>query len=291
MERRWRETTSAAVRNDLIRYIDLSACDTCHGARLKEEVLAVTVNGKNINELCRMSIRDCFNFFEQMNLSPQEINITERIIKEIKNRLQFLLNVGMDYLSLERSTLSLSGGESQRIRLATQIGSGLMGVLYVLDEPTVGLHQRDNLRLIDTLKKLRDMGNTVLVVEHDADMMLACDHIVDMGPGAGTQGGEIVFQGTPEEILQSDDSLTGRYLSGKESIALPSKRRSLTGRHIILEGASENNLKNIDIKIPVGVFTAVTGVSGSGKSTMIIETLYKVLARRLNQHQRVNGKN
>ena len=290
LERRWRETTSVAVRNDLIRYIDSSACDTCHGARLKEEVLAVTVNGKNINELCRISIRECFNFFEQLILSPQEINITERIIKEIKNRLQFLLNVGMDYLSLERSTLSLSGGESQRIRLATQIGSGLMGVLYVLDEPTVGLHQKDNLRLIDTLKKLRDMGNTVLVVEHDADMILACDHIVDMGPGAGTQGGEIVFQGTPGEILQSDDSLTGRYLSGKESIALPSKRRSLTGRYIILEGASENNLKNIDIKIPVGVFTAVTGVSGSGKSTMIIETLYKVLARRLNQHHGSMGK-
>ena len=290
MERRWRETTSVAVRNDLIHYIDSSACDTCHGARLKEEVLAVTVMGKNIYELCRMSIRECFNFFEQLMLSPQEENITERIVKEIKNRLQFLLNVGMDYLSLERSTLSLSGGESQRIRLATQIGSGLMGVLYVLDEPTVGLHQKDNLRLIDTLKKLRDMGNTVLVVEHDADMILACDHIVDMGPGAGTQGGEIVFQGTPVEILQSDDSLTGRYLSGKESIALPSKRRSLTGRYIILEGASENNLKNIDIKIPVGVFTAVTGVSGSGKSTMIIETLYKVLARRLNQHHGSMGK-
>jgi excinuclease ABC subunit A len=290
LERRWRETTSVAVRNDLIRYIDSSACDTCHGARLKEEVLAVTVNGKNIYELCRMSIRECFDFFEQLILSQQEKNITERIIKEIKNRLQFLLNVGMDYLSMERSTLSLSGGESQRIRLATQIGSGLMGVLYVLDEPTVGLHQKDNQRLIDTLKKLRDMGNTVLVVEHDADMILACDHIVDMGPGAGTQGGEIVFQGTPGEILQSDDSLTGRYLSGKESIALPSKRRSLTGRYIILEGASENNLKNIDIKIPVGVFTAVTGVSGSGKSTMIIETLYKVLARRLNQHHGSMGK-
>ncbi len=290
LERRWRETASVAVRNDLMHYIDSSACDTCHGARLKEEVLAVTVNGKNIYELCRMSIRECYIFFEQLILSPQEKNITERIIKEIKNRLQFLLNVGMDYLSLERSTLSLSGGESQRIRLATQIGSGLMGVLYVLDEPTVGLHQKDNLRLIDTLKKLRDMGNTVLVVEHDADMILTCDHIVDMGPGAGTQGGEIVFQGTPAEILQSNESLTGRYLSGKESIALPLKRRSLTGRYIVLEGASENNLKNIDIKIPVGVFTAVTGVSGSGKSTMIIETLYKVLARRLNQHLGSMGK-
>jgi len=290
LDRRWKETTSIAIRNDLMRYIDLNACDTCHGARLKKETLAVTVMGKNIYEICQMSIRGCFDFFEQLELSPQEKSITERIIREIKNRLQFLLNVGMDYLTLERSTLSLSGGESQRIRLATQIGSGLMGVLYVLDEPTVGLHQKDNLRLIDTLKKLRDMGNTVLVVEHDADMMMACDHIVDIGPGAGTLGGEIVFQGTPEEILQSDHSLTGRYLSGKESIAMPLKRRSITGRHIVLEGASENNLKNIDIKIPVGVFTAVTGVSGSGKSTMVIETLYKVMARRLNQYNGSMGK-
>ncbi|MFA5322658.1 MAG: excinuclease ABC subunit UvrA [Smithella sp.] len=290
LERRWRETTSTAVRNDLMRYIDLSACDTCHGARLKEEVLAVTVMGKNIYELCQMSIRDCFNFFEQMKLSVQEINITARIIREIKSRLQFLLNVGMDYLSLERATSSLSGGESQRIRLATQIGSGLMGVLYVLDEPTVGLHQKDNLRLIDTLKRLRDMGNTVLVVEHDADMIMACDHIVDIGPGAGTEGGKIIFQGTPAEIMQSDVSLTGRYLSGKESIAMPSKTRPIAGRYIVLEGASENNLKNIDIKIPVGVFTVVTGVSGSGKSTMVIETLYKVLARRLNQNNGSMGK-
>src|ERR1035437_259644 len=290
LERRWRERTSTAVRNDLGRYIDLSACDTCHGARLKEESLAVTVGGKNIYELCQVSIRECYNFFDQLALSPQEKIITERILKEIKSRLQFLHNVGMDYLSLQRSTLSLSGGESQRIRLATQIGSGLMGVLYVLDEPTVGLHQRDNLRLIDTLKKLRDMGNTVLVVEHDADMMSACDHIVDMGPGAGTHGGEVVFQGTYEEILKDDKSLTGRFLSGNDSIALPAKRRSIAGRHIVLEGASENNLKNIDIKIPVGVFTAVTGVSGSGKSSMVIETLYKVMARRLNQQDGAMGK-
>jgi excinuclease ABC subunit A len=290
LERRWRETTSAAVRNDLMNYIDLSACDTCRGARLKQEVLAVTVMNKNIYDLCRMSIRECHDFFEKIKLSPQEINITERVIREIRNRLQFLLNVGMDYLSLERATSSLSGGESQRIRLATQIGSGLMGVLYVLDEPTVGLHQRDNLRLIDTLKKLRDMGNTVLVVEHDADMIKASDHIVDIGPGAGTEGGEIVFQGTPEQIVRDEHSLTGRYLSGKAFIEMPLDKRPLTGKQIILEGASENNLKNIDIKIPVGVFTAVTGVSGSGKSTMVIETLYKVLARRLNQYSGSMGK-
>lgn len=290
LERRWRETSSTAVRNDLGRYMDYTACPVCHGARLKKESLAVTVGEKNIYDLCRMSIRECFNFFQGLILSPQETLIAERILKEIKNRLTFLLNVGMDYLSLERSTLSLSGGESQRIRLATQIGSGLMGVLYVLDEPTVGLHQRDNLRLIDTLKKLRDMGNTVLVVEHDADMMLASDYIVDLGPGAGAEGGEIVFQGTPEEILRDKGSLTGKYLSGETKIAFPEKRRSIAGRHIILEGASENNLKNIDIKIPVGVLTAVTGVSGSGKSTMVIETLYKVLARRLNQRTGSMGK-
>ncbi|MBN1473321.1 MAG: excinuclease ABC subunit UvrA [Syntrophaceae bacterium] len=290
LERRWRETTSTAVRNDLSRYIDLSACETCQGARLKKESLAVTVGGKNVYELCQMSIRECHEFFEKLDLGQQDNLIAERVLKEIKGRLQFLLNVGMDYLNLARATSTLSGGESQRIRLATQIGSGLMGVLYVLDEPTVGLHQRDNLRLIDTLKKLRDMGNTVLVVEHDAEMMEACDHIVDMGPGAGMHGGHIVFQGTAREILVSEESLTGRYLSGKESIAMPEKRRAHNGRHIILEGASENNLKNIDIKIPVGIFTAVTGVSGSGKSTMVVETLYKVVSRRLNQHHGSMGK-
>ena len=290
LERRWRETASTSIRNDLARYIDLRPCETCNGARLKKESLAVTVGGKNIYELCLLSIRECFHFFETLNLPAQEMLIAERILKEIRSRLSFLLNVGMDYLNLARSTSTLSGGESQRIRLATQIGSGLMGVLYVLDEPTVGLHQKDNLRLIETLKTLRDMGNSVLVVEHDADMMLACDHIVDMGPGAGEQGGEVIFQGTPAEILQSETSLTGKYLSGKESIAPPAHLRSGTGRYIFLEGASQNNLKDIDIKIPKGVLTAVTGVSGSGKSTMVIETLYKVMARRLNQQSGSMGK-
>ena len=290
LDRRWKETASQAIRNDLARFIDLRPCETCDGARLKKESLAVTVGGKNIYDLCLMSIRECFNFFQTLALTAQEALISERILKEVKSRLSFLLNVGMDYLNLARSTSTLSGGESQRIRLATQIGSGLMGVLYVLDEPTVGLHQKDNLRLIETLKKLRDMGNTVLVVEHDADMMLSCDHIIDMGPGAGAQGGEVIFQGTPAEVLQSETSLTGKYLSGRESIALPAKRRPVKGRQIILEGASQNNLQNIDIKIPVGVLTAVTGVSGSGKSTMVIETLYKVMARCLNQHTGGMGK-
>ncbi len=290
LERRWKDTASQVIRNDLARFIDLRPCETCNGARLKKESLAVTVGGKNIYDLCLMSIRECFNFFQALDLTAQETLISERILKEVKSRLLFLLNVGMDYLNLARSTSTLSGGESQRIRLATQIGSGLMGVLYVLDEPTVGLHQKDNLRLIETLKKLRDMGNTVLVVEHDADMMLACDHIIDMGPGAGAQGGEVIFQGTPSEVLISETSLTGKYLSGRESIALPLMRRPVKGRHIILEGASQNNLKDIDIKIPVGVLTAVTGVSGSGKSTMVIETLYKVMARRLNQHTGGMGK-
>ncbi len=290
LERRWKETASTGVRNDLARYIDLSACETCDGARLKKESLAVTVGGKNIYELCCLSIRECFDVLQTLPLSAQERQITERILKEVTSRLQFLLNVGMDYLNLARSASTLSGGEGQRIRLATQIGSGLMGVLYVLDEPTIGLHQRDNLRLIDTLKKLRDMGNTVLVVEHDSDMMQACDHIIDMGPGAGVCGGHVVFEGTPAEILQSESSLTGRYLSGRDAILPPATKRKPTGRHIILEGACQNNLKNIDIKIPAGVLTAVTGVSGSGKSTMVIETLHKVVARRLGQHTGAMGK-
>ena len=290
LDRRYKETTSLHVRLDLSRYINLRDCPTCEGARLKKESLAVRIAGKNIYEVCRMPIRACLDFLMAIPLSAQEAQVTERVMKEIRQRLRFLLDVGMDYLSLERSSGSLSGGEGQRIRLATQIGSGLVGVLYVLDEPTVGLHQRDNVRLIATLKRLRDMGNTVLVVEHDQDMMMESDQIIDMGPGAGVDGGEVVFQGTPEEICASAVSLTGAYLSGRKSIPLPQKRRSATKRWIVLEGAHEHNLREIDIRIPVGIFTAVTGVSGSGKSTMVIETLYKALARRINQEKTASGK-
>ncbi len=290
LDRRYRETNSNEVRMGLARYINVRECPTCRGHRLKEESLSVTVGGKNICEVCQMSIEECMRFFETLSLSDQNMIVSERIVKEIKERLRFLLNVGMDYVNLARSSGTLSGGEWQRIKLATQIGSGLVGVLYVLDEPTVGLHQRDNIRLISTLKHLRDMGNTVLVVEHDAEMIMSSDCIVDMGPGAGLNGGEVVFQGTPEEICKSERSLTGKYLSGMLSIPVPDRRRHVPDEFIILEGAHQNNLKDIDIKIPVGIFTCVTGVSGSGKSTMVIETLYKVLARRLYRYRGRVGK-
>lgn len=290
LDRRYKETNSNEVRMGLARYINVRECPTCRGYRLKEESLSVTVGGKNICEVCQMSIGECMRFFETLSLSDQNMVVSERIVKEIKERLRFLLDVGMDYINLARSSGTLSGGEWQRIKLATQIGSGLVGVLYVLDEPTIGLHQRDNIRLISTLNHLRDMGNTVLVVEHDAEMIMSSNCIVDMGPGAGLNGGEVVFQGTPGEIYKSERSLTGKYLSGMLSIPVPDRRRNVPDEFIILEGAHQNNLKDIDIKIPVGIFTCVTGVSGSGKSTMVIETLYKVLARRFFRYRGRVGK-
>jgi len=290
LNRRYLETQSNSVRMDLSHYINMRECPVCHGARLKKETLAVTVAGKNIDDVCRLSIREAYNFFQYLPLSDKEKQIAERILKEIRERLRFLLDVGMDYLSLDRSSGTLSGGEGQRIRLATQIGSGLVGVLYVLDEPTVGLHQRDNVRLIATLQKLRDLGNTVLVVEHDADMMMSSNQIIDMGPGAGFDGGEVVFQGSPQEICRDSNSLTGQYLSGRKSIPIPDGRRAPNSRYIVIEGANEHNLKDIDIRVPVGIFTAVTGVSGSGKSTMIIETLYKAIAHRINRQRGNIGK-
>lgn len=290
LERRWHETQSLSLKIELSRYISLCDCPTCNGSRLKKESLSVRIGGMNIYDLCRLSIGEIYTFFRELTLSPQDRIISERVRKEITDRLKFLLDVGMDYLSLDRAAGSLSGGESQRIRLATQIGSGLMGVLYILDEPTIGLHQRDTERLIATLKQLRDLGNTVIVVEHDAEVIKSSDHIVDMGPGAGDDGGEVVFEGTPQDIVHCDASLTGQYLAGKQQIEMPAERRVLSERFIIIEGAYEHNLKHIDIRVPVGLFTAVTGVSGSGKSTMVIETLYRAVAGRLNRQKRPHVK-
>jgi len=290
LEQLYREDKTGDSRMELSRYMNITDCPLCEGARLKRDVLFVTVGGKNIAEISRMSIQECMRFFDSLSFPRNEAVVSERIRKEIKERLNFLIDVGMDYLSLSRSSGTLSGGEAQRIRLATQIGSGLVGVLYVLDEPTIGLHPRDGMRLVSTLKRLRDMGNTVLVVEHDAQIMNCSDDIIDVGPGAGMNGGEIVFHGAPEEIRSSEVSLTGKYLSNRLSIPLPEHRRPLSDRFIIIEGASENNLKDIDIKIPANAFTCVTGVSGSGKSTMVIETLYKTLRRRLNKYRGKSGR-
>ncbi|RII30873.1 MAG: excinuclease ABC subunit UvrA [Geobacter sp.] len=280
LERRWRETESDAAREDLEKYMNVMPCPTCQGARLKPEALHVLVNGRTIRDVTALSIRDCLSFFDKLELSDKEREIARRILKEIRERLSFLVNVGLDYLSLDRTSGTLSGGEGQRIRLATQIGSSLVGVLYILDEPSIGLHQRDNARLLATLKRLRDLGNTVLVVEHDEETILEADHVIDMGPGAGVHGGEVVAQGTPAEIMNNPASLTGRYLSGELTIPVPVKRRKAS-RFLRVIGASENNLKGVDTDIPLGVLTCVTGVSGSGKSTLVIDTLHKVLSQRL----------
>ncbi|NVO00516.1 MAG: excinuclease ABC subunit UvrA [Geobacteraceae bacterium] len=280
LERRYLESESESVREDLEKYMNVMPCPTCNGARLKKESLFVRVGEKNICEVTAFAIRDGLEFFDNLELSEKDAEIARRILKEIRERLGFLVNVGLDYLSLDRTAGTLSGGEGQRIRLATQIGSSLVGVLYILDEPSIGLHQRDNARLLMTLMHLRDIGNTVLVVEHDEETILEADHVIDMGPGAGVHGGEVVAQGTPRQIMDNPASLTGRYLSGDLVIPLPKERRK-SDKFISIINASENNLKNVSIDIPLGIITCVTGVSGSGKSTLVIDTLHKVLSQRL----------
>jgi excinuclease ABC subunit A len=282
LERRYRETDSVAVKEELAKYLNTHACPECGGTRLRVEARHVRVAGRNIHELSSMPLRQSQPFFETLELPGAKAAIAERIVREIANRVQFLNNVGLDYLSLTRSADTLSGGEAQRIRLASQIGSGLTGVMYVLDEPSIGLHQRDNARLIETLKRLRDLGNSVIVVEHDEEAIVAADHVVDMGPGAGVHGGEIVAQGTPGEILRHPESLTGQYLSGRKSIPMPSRRRrGDPAKRLRIAGARGNNLKDVTVELPVGLLVAVTGVSGSGKSTLINDTLYHAVAHHL----------
>ena len=290
LERKYRETTSEYMKNETEMIMVDVVCSMCKGKRLKKESLAVTVNDINIIDLCDLSITDTVKFFDSLSLSKNDTIIAEQILKEIKSRLKFLTDVGLGYLSLSRATGTLSGGEAQRIRLATQIGSSLMGVLYILDEPSIGLHQRDNNKLIATLKNLRDIGNTVLVVEHDEDTMLAADYIVDIGPGAGIHGGEVVCAGTVDDIKNCKNSITGDYLRGRKKIEVPVLRRAPSDKYIEIIGAQENNLKNINVKFPVGLITAVTGVSGSGKSTLVNEILYKTLAVELNKAKKKAGK-
>lgn len=283
MERRYRETRSDSQKEYYESFMSNIPCQECEGKRLRKESLAVTIGGKNIHEISSMSISDAVGFFKDLKLTDRELLIASQILKEINARLKFLMDVGLNYLTLHRATATLSGGEAQRIRLATQIGSGLMGVLYILDEPSIGLHQRDNEKLLDTLKRLRDLGNTLLVVEHDEETMYAADHIIDMGPGAGEHGGKIVAEGTVEEIKANPNSITGKYLSGALKIDIPKQRRKVNSRILRILGAKENNLKDVDIDIPLGVFTCVTGVSGSGKSSLVNEILYKKLASKLNR--------
>lgn len=289
MERKYRETGSDIIKQEYESYMRITPCKECKGMRLKKESLAVTVCDKNIYEITSMSIHKLHSFIGGMELTKQQELIGKRILKEIRARVGFLMEVGLEYLSLSRATGSLSGGEAQRIRLATQIGSGLVGVCYILDEPSIGLHQRDNDKLIAALKNLKDLGNTLIVVEHDEDTMLAADHVVDIGPGAGSHGGEVVAQGTAQEIMQVEESITGQYLSGKIQIPVPAKRRKPTG-YLVVKGAEENNLKKIDVKVPLGIMTCVTGVSGSGKSSLVNEILYKRLARDLNRARCIPGR-
>lgn len=281
LERRYFETESDFMKEWYSKFLSNQRCPSCNGERYKPEILAVSVGGKSISSVSRLSIRQAIEFFTKLDLTEKEKLIAFQILKEINSRLKFLINVGLDYLSLDRAAASLSGGEAQRIQLATQIGSSLVGVLYILDEPSIGLHQRDNRKLIATLRALRDLGNTVLVVEHDEETILESDFVVDLGPGAGIHGGHVVALGTPEEIMSSPDSITGQYLSGKREIEVPSKRRAPNGKYLTVKGAKENNLKNIEAKFPLGVFTCVTGVSGSGKSSLVNDILYRALAQKL----------
>lgn len=296
VERRYKETSSDFIREQMEKYMAQHHCPTCKGNRLKKETLAVLINEHHIGKLTSFSIEEAHHFLDHLDLTEKEMKIANLILREIKERLGFLINVGLDYLTLNRAAGTLSGGEAQRIRLATQIGSRLTGVLYILDEPSIGLHQRDNDRLIDTLKNMRDIGNTLIVVEHDEDTMLAADYLIDVGPGAGVHGGQIVSAGTPQEVMDDPNSLTGQYLSGKKFIPLPIERRKSDGRYVEIKGAKENNLNNVNVKFPLGMFTAVTGVSGSGKSTLINEILHKSLAQKLNhaktkpgQHREIKG--
>ena len=290
LERRYIETKSGWIREWIEQYMTELECPTCHGARLDSSVLSVLIGKKNIYELTKLSIRDLYDFFKNLKLNKQQKDISELIIKEINSRLEFLINVGIEYLTLNRSAGTLSGGEAQRIRLATQIGSRLTGVLYVLDEPSIGLHQRDNQRLINSMLEMRDLGNTLIVVEHDTDTMKACDYLVDIGPRAGIHGGEVVASGTPQEVMKNPNSLTGKYLTGELKIEVPSKRRKGNKKFLEIKGASENNLKNINVKFPLGTFICVTGVSGSGKSSLINEILYKAVASNLYRTKLKPGK-
>lgn len=288
LERRYRETQSNHSREDIEKYMTFKPCPQCNGHRLRKESLAVKVGGKNISECTSQTVKQSQQFFHELSLAPKKQMIAEKILKEIQERLAFLCNVGLDYLTLDRAAATLSGGESQRIRLATQIGSKLTGVMYVLDEPSIGLHQRDNQRLLRTLAEMRNLGNTVIVVEHDEETILSADHVVDMGPEAGVNGGKVVFNGKPDQLIKCDTSLTGQYLSGKIEIEVPKKRRKSSSRQLIVEGACQNNLKSINVAFPLGQFICVTGVSGSGKSTLVLETLYKSLCQYLN-HTRVQA--
>ncbi len=290
LERRYMETTSPSIRDWIERYMTELPCPSCHQTRLRDEALSVRINNKNIYEVTNMSIRDLLNWFDKLKLTKEQTEVSFLVVKEIKERLTFLKNVGLEYLTLSREAATLSGGEAQRIRLATQIGSRLSGILYVLDEPSIGLHQRDNAKLINSLKEMRDLGNTLIVVEHDTDTMLAADYLVDIGPKAGTEGGYLVACGTPEEVMKNDKSLTGRYLSGKEVIEVPKKRRKGNGKSIKITGCKENNLKNINVEFPLGKFICVTGVSGSGKSTLVNEILCKALANKINRSKDKPGK-